>query len=53
LAASGWCWGCLGEGQGDFLDVLGGGGEQALACDGNQSSEAGIAVAVRLLGVGK
>ena len=37
----------------DFLDVLGGGGEQALACDGNQSSEAGVAVAVQLLGVGK
>jgi hypothetical protein len=35
-----------------FFDVCGG-GEQALAGDGKQASEAGIAMAVELLGVGK
>ena len=39
--------------QGDFFDVLGGGGEQALASDGEQSAEAGVAVAVELFGVGE
>ena len=41
------------ESKGDFLDVLSGGGEQALGGDSQQTSEAGVAVAVKLFGVGK
>jgi hypothetical protein len=43
----------LGQERGDLLDVLGGGGHEALACDADQSSELGIAVAMKLLGVGE
>lgn len=39
--------------QGDFLDVLCGGGEQALGCDGGQAPEAGISMSMKLLGVGE
>jgi len=41
------------EREGDLLDVLGGGSEQALTRDGDQSAEAGVAVAMELLGVGE
>ena len=41
------------QGESNLLDVLCGGGEQALAGDGKKASEAGIAVAVELLGVGE
>ena len=41
------------HGEGYFLDVLGGGGEEALTADGEQPPEAGVAVAVKLFGVGK
>lgn len=44
---------CFGERQGDFLDVLSGGGQQALARDPGQTSETGIAMPVKLLGIGK
>jgi len=44
---------CFGPRHCDLLDVLGCGGQQALACDADLTSEAGIAVAVQLLGVGK
>src|ERR1700712_2124826 len=39
--------------QSDLFDVLGCGSEQALEGDGEQAPEAGIAVAVELLGVGE
>jgi hypothetical protein len=39
------------EGESDLLDVLRGGSEQALAGDGEEASEAGVAVTVELLGV--
>ena len=41
------------QGEIDLLDVLCGGGEQALAGDGEEASKAGVAVAVELLGVGE
>ena len=41
------------QGESDLLDVLCGGGEQALAGDGEEASKAGVAVAVELLGVGE
>ena len=34
------------QGESDLLDVLCGGGEQALAGDGEEASKAGVAVAV-------
>src|SRR5512145_2914693 len=37
----------------DFLDVLAGGGEQALLLDAIEAAHAGIAVAVQLLGIGE
>jgi hypothetical protein len=42
-----------GQGESDFLDVLGGGGQQALAGDGNEPSEANIAMTVELFGIGE
>src|SRR5690606_12842858 len=39
--------------EGDFLDVLGGGGQEALVGDACQTSEPCIAVSVKLFGVGK
>ena len=39
------------QGESDLLDVLGGGGKQALAGDGNKPSEAGIAMTVELFGI--
>jgi len=42
-----------GQGESDFLDVLGGGGQQALAGDGNEPSEASIAMTVELFGIGE
>jgi hypothetical protein len=39
------------EGESDLLDVLRGGSEQALAGDGEEASEAGVAVTVELFGV--
>ena len=41
------------QGESNLLDVLCRGGEQALTGDGKEASEAGIAVAVELLGVGE
>ena len=41
------------QGEGHFLDVLGGCGEQALAGNGNEPSEAGIAMTVELFGIGE
>ena len=41
------------ERQGDFLDVLSGGGEQALGGDGGEAAETGIAMSEELLGVGE
>src|SRR5690349_12372824 len=41
-----------GQSQGNFLDVLGG-GEQALAGDGDEPSEASIAMTVALFGIGE
>ena len=45
--------GARAEREGDLLDVLGGGGDQALDAHAGQTSEAGVAVAVQLLGVGE
>ncbi len=42
-----------GDDEGEFLDVLGGGCEQALAFDAYETSESGVAVPVELLGVSK
>jgi hypothetical protein len=39
--------------ESDFLDVLRGGGEQALAGDGEKPPEPGVAMAVKLFGVGE
>ena len=39
--------------EGDLLDVLSGGGEQALASDARETAEARVAVAMELLGVGE
>lgn len=44
----GWLWV---RGQGDFPGVLSGSRDQALASDSDEALEAGVAVAVRLLGV--
>ncbi len=41
------------QGKGDFFDVLCGGGEQALAGNGQKASEAGVAMIMELLGIGK
>jgi hypothetical protein len=41
------------ERQGHLFDVLGCGGKQTLGAYTDQSSEAGIAMAVQLLGVGE
>lgn len=41
------------EAKGDLLDVLGGGGKQALAGDTRATSKAGVAMAMQLLGVGE
>src|SRR5690606_37759527 len=49
---AGWLW-CFCECHGDLLDVLGGGGEQALHLYAPQTSEPGIAMAVQLFGIGK
>lgn len=48
----GWFW-CFDERHCDLLDVLGGCSQQALAGDTGETSEAGIAVAMQLLGIGK
>lgn len=45
--------GCPGQDHGDLLDVLRCGCRQALACDAGLTSEAGTAMTVKLLGVGK
>jgi len=42
-----------GPGKSDLFDVVGGGSEEALAGHGKQTSEASLAMAVELLGVGK
>jgi len=39
--------------EGDFLDVLGCGGEQALAGNGGEAPETRVSVTVQLLGVGE
>jgi len=44
---------CFGHCEGDFLDILGCGGEQALYCDSGEASKAGISVTVELFGIGK
>ena len=44
-------WRC--QGESDFLYVLGGCGEQALAGDGKQAAKARVAMTVQLLGVGE
>jgi hypothetical protein len=41
------------QGESHLFDVLGGGGKQALASDGNKASEAGIAMPVELFGIGE
>ena len=51
-SCDGWS-GWLGERHGDLLDVLGGCSQQALACDAGETSKAGIAMPVKLLGIGK
>ena len=43
-------YGLRSEGESDLLDVLRGGSEQALAGDGEEAWEAGVAVTVELLG---
>ena len=43
----------LGKSECDFLDVLSGGGEQALGLNGGKTAEPGVAMAKELLGVGK
>ena len=40
-----------GHDKGDFLDVLGGCGEEALAFDAYEASESGVAMAMKLFGV--
>jgi hypothetical protein len=39
------------QGESDLLDVLGGGGKQALAGDSNEAAEAGVTVTVELFGI--
>jgi hypothetical protein len=46
-------YGLEGQRESNFLDVLGGGGEQTLAGDGEETAEARVAMAVELLGVGE
>jgi hypothetical protein len=51
--SGGGCFRLRREAERDLLDALGGGCEQALDAHAHQTSEAGIAVAVQLLGVGE
>jgi hypothetical protein len=44
-------FGWFGEGHCDLLDVLGGGGEEALRLHTHQTSEPCIAMAMQLLGI--
>src|ERR1700750_1029458 len=59
MASNERCWQCSGQHgpwrpcEGDLLDVLGGGGKQALEGNGRQAPETGITVPVELFGVGK
>ena len=54
MPSSGGQWGgFFGQEKGDFLDILGGGCQEALAGDFDQASELGIAMAKELLGIGK
>ena len=51
--AKGCIWGCSAEHQGDLLDVLSDGGEQALLLYFAEASHPGIAVSMQLFGVGE
>ena len=54
VPVSGHTWfGSLCEGYCDLFDVLRCGCHQALACDADETSEAGITVPVKLFGIGK
>lgn len=52
LSCGPWLW-CSGHGHGDLLDLLGGCGGQALHLNAPQTSEPGIAMAMKLFGIGK